>query len=447
MNTDLTVRYMIELAMSVPAAALAIMPVYYSRKVKKPFLFGIIAIMLIAVIFGGGMLCAMTGITSNTVMFPSMIVLFLAYNFCFDLSVPKKLFCFANAAMICAFSTTYTTFLTAPLELDNPDKVYTAASGLICLGISIVFGAVFTRTLIVKFPELLETDSLDSAWKMLAIPPVVTTAAIVWMNPVSAENVMTGRLRMICLVILLSIPAVAWFLYHILWWIAKKMTETARLQQGYDLLQMEEKQYRKTRQCVQDTSAIRHDFRQHILYINELLEQGQTDKLKDYLSPIVETANRTHRVICKNQAVDVIANHYDEIASSKNIAISWSIDLNEKLPIDEADMCAVMGNLVENAIQAVEQLEGDNRVVNVRIGLLPPKTLVISIYNAYKGRIILDKNGLPITKKKNHGIGLRLVRNIVERYGGSMEIETHNQLWSVSILMYEPDEKGQVTNT
>ena len=95
MNTDLTVRYMIELAMSVPAAALAIMPVYYSRKVKKPFLFGIIAIMLIAVIFGGGMLCAMTGITSNTVMFPSMIVLFLAYNFCFDLSVLKKLFCFA----------------------------------------------------------------------------------------------------------------------------------------------------------------------------------------------------------------------------------------------------------------------------------------------------------------------------------------------------------------
>ena len=218
------------------------------------------------------------------------------------------------------------------------------------------------------------------------------------------------------------------------------MTETAHLQQGYDLLQMEEKQYRKTRQYLQDTSAIRHDFRQHILYINELLEQGQTDKLKDYLSPIVETANRTHRVICENQAVDVIANHYDEIASSKNIAISWSIDLNEKLPIDEADMCAVMGNLVENAIQAVEQLEGDNRLVNVRIGLLTPKTLVISIYNAYKGRLILDKNGLPITEKKNHGIGLRSVRNIVERYGGSMEIETHNQLFNVSILMYEPDE-------
>ena len=440
MNLNLAVRYMIELAMVIPAAVLAIMPVYHTRKVKKPFLFGILAVILATVIFAGGVLCAVTDISSNTVIFPSMLLLFLMYNFCFDLSVIKKLFCFTNAAMICAFSTTYTTFLTAPMELDNHDNVYTLGSGLICLGVAAVIGAIFTRTLLVKFPELQTTDSLDSAWKMLVIPLIVTTAVIVWMNPVKAANVMTGRLRMICLVVLLSVPAVTWFLYHIFWWIAKKMTETAQLQQGYDLLQMEEKQYRNTRQYLQETSAIRHDFRQHILYINELLKQGNTEKAKEYLSPIMDKVNRTHRVICKNAAVDAIANHYDEKAKSNNVSVSWVIDLNETLPISEADMCAVMGNLVENAIIAVQQLEGDNRVVNVRIGLLTPETLVISIYNAYKGRITLDKNGLPVTEKKNHGIGLRSVRNIVERYGGSMEIETHNQLFNVSILMYEPDE-------
>ena len=440
MNVNLVVRHMIELAMTVPAAALAILPVYYTRKVKKPFLFGVLAILLIAVIFGGGVLCAMTGIKSNTVLFPSMIAFFIAYNFCFALSVPKKLFCFANAALICAFSTTYTTFLTAPMELDNPYDVYTVKSGLICLGIAVVFGAIFSRTLFVKFPDLLETETLDTAWRVLDIAPIVTTASVVWMNPVSAENVMTGRLRMICLVVLMSIPAVAWFLYHIFWWLAKKMTETAQLQHGYDLLQMEERQYRRTRRYLQETSEIRHDFRQHIVYISELLEQGQIEKAKKYLSPIMETVNRTHRIICNNQAVDAIANHYDDIARSRNVVVSWSFDLTDKLPIDEADMCAVMGNLVENAIQAAEQLEGDNRLVNVRIGLLPPKTLVISIYNAYKGRLILDKNGLPITEKKNHGIGLRSVKNIVERYGGTMEIETHNGIFNVSILMYEPDE-------
>lgn len=440
MNMNLAVRYMIELAMTILAAVLAIMPVYYTRKVKKPFLFGVLAVTLAAVVFGGGMLCAVTGVSSNTVIFPSMILLFLVYNFCFDLSVTKKLFCFANAALICAFSTTYTTFLTAPMELENNDNVYTARSGLICLGAALVIGAAFARTLLVKFPELQTTDTLDSMWKTIDILPILTTAALVWMNPVNAANVMTGRLRMICLVVLLSVPAVALFLYHIFWWVAKRMTETAQLQHSYDLLQMEEKQYRNTLQYLQETSTIRHDFRQHILYINELLEQGKTDKLKEYLSPIIDKANLTHRVICKNPAVDAIANHYDEIARSKNVTVRFAFDLDETLPISEADMCAVMGNLVENAIRAAEQLEEERRSVSVSIGLIKPKTLVICIENAYKGQLTLDKNSLPIAKKKNHGIGLRSVRNTVERYGGSMEIETHNQIFKVSILMYGLDE-------
>ena len=97
------------------------------------------------------------------------------------------------------------------------------------------------------------------------------------------------------------------------------------------------------------------------------------------------------------------------------------------------------GNLVENAIRAASKLDGDNRLVSVRIGLMNPKALVISIYNAYRGRIELDKNDLPITNKEGHGIGLRSVQNIVKRYKGSMVIETHNGIFNVSILMYRPE--------
>ena len=81
---------MIELAMTVPAAVIAIMPVYYSRKVKKPFLFGVLAIMLTAVIVGGGILCAMMGITSNAFVFPAMIAFFIAYNFWQHRTVAKQ---------------------------------------------------------------------------------------------------------------------------------------------------------------------------------------------------------------------------------------------------------------------------------------------------------------------------------------------------------------------
>lgn len=439
MNRSLTLRYFIELCMILPAAAISILPVYYSRKVRKSLLFGLLGIMLTAVIAGGSVICAMFGISSNTVAFLSMIVFFLAYHFCFDLSLPKKIFCFANATMLCGFATTYTTFLTAPAEIVNSDDVYKVSSGVICLVTALLVCLIFARTLIVKFHDLLETESLDSAWKVLMLAPIITALAVIWMKPVSAENVMTGRLRPICLVVLLAIPAVALFLYHIFWWLSKKMIETAQLHQSYDLLQMEEKQYQKTLRYLHETSNARHDFRQHIHVIEEYLQAAEYDKLKEYIAPISESVNRSHNVICKNQALDAIANHYDEAAKSQEVTIYWNIKVGETLPIKESDMCAVMGNLIENAVKAATSLTGDDRLVNVRVGILQEETLVIAIDNPYRGTLTLDKNGFPITDKPNHGIGLRSVRNIVDRYKGSMEIETHNGIFNVSILMYKPE--------
>ena len=164
------------------------------------------------------------------------------------------------------------------------------------------------------------------------------------------------------------------------------------------------------------------------------------NKLEEYIAPIAEIVDRTRNVLSDKRAVDAIANHYDEVAKSKGILISRKIQLPETLIIKESDMCAVMGNLIENAIQGTDALTGDDRLVNARIGILHEETLVIYIENPYRGTLTLDKDGLPISSKPDHGIGLKSVKNIVESYNGSMEIETHNQFFKVSILMYKPDD-------
>ncbi|SFD13100.1 sensor histidine kinase [Ruminococcus albus] len=439
MNISLVLRYFTEFAMVFPAAAMAIIPVYRCRRVSKTFLFGALAIVLTVYTVGGTVLCSMMKISSNNMLFASMAALFIVYNFCFELPFFQKLVSFANSVFLCGFCTTYNTFLTAPLELKNNDNVYTELSGLICLGITVLIGLIFSRTLIKKFPEMFETEELDQVWKVLSITQLLSACMIIWVNPISAENVMTGRLRKISLVVFLTVPIVTFFLYHILWWLSKKLTERAELQRSLDLFKMEENQYRKTRQYLQESSQLRHDFRQHILLINEYLKKGQTDKLTKYIAPLVEHISQRHNTICQNQAVDAIANHYDEAARSQEVNVNWSIDLGEDLPVKESDMCAVMGNLVENAIRAASELEDNKRLVNVRIGLLNPKTMVISIYNAYCGKIELDKNALPITNKEGHGIGLHSVQNIVKRYKGSMVIDTKNGIFNVSILMYQPE--------
>lgn len=441
MNPDIIIRYAIELAMIVPAAAYAIMPVYHARRVKKPLLFGLLAVSLGLFIAGGAVVCSIFMLPSNAVLFPCMVLFYIAYYLCFDYSHAKKIFCFANSVMICGFASTYSTFLTAPMELDNDQTVLYRSTALIRLGVSVLIGAMYTRALLVKFPELFENETLDSTWKVLMAAPITAAAAMIWINPQSASNVMTGRLRPICLVVLLSLPFTSLFLYHILWWLARKMTDTADLRQRYDLLKMEEKQFIKTQQYLRETSELRHDFRQHLLIIEDMLNRNEIENLKKYIAPIVRTANNPNRTLCANRIVDAIARHYDEIAKESGVAITWSLDLPEKLGFRESDMCAVLGNLLENAINAASKLEGDDRLVNIKVGMLSNETLVISIFNPYRGGIMLDKNGLPVTTKADHGIGLRSVASIVDRYNGSMEIETHEHIFNVSILMYRPTEE------
>ena len=439
MNTNLFLRYVIELAMIIPAAAIAVMPAYHACRVRKKVMFVMLTAVSLAVIIGGAALCTAFNISSNTVLFPSMIVMFGMYCHFFNLSLTKKAFCFANAVFLCGFSTTYNTFLTAPLELSHHQGVYTVRSGLICLGIALLVTGIFTKTLLVKFPELLETESIDPMWRVLMLAPILSAAAMIWMNPISAENVMTGRLRMICIVILLAIPLVALFLYHIFWWLSKKLTETAQLQQSYDLLKMEEKQFAVTQQYLQEASELRHDFRHHLHVILDYAEKGQTEEQIAYIRPLAEVVDKPVKFICKNQPLNAICSHYSYKAKEQGITILWGIDLGEKSPISETELCAVIGNLLDNAIKAVSGLSEFERVVDLRVGMFSKTALVISIKNPFDGAVPMNKDGLPVTEKKNHGIGLRSVSNIVKRHDGNMVIQTANRCFDVSIVMYAPD--------
>ena len=141
----------------------------------------------------------------------------------------------------------------------------------------------------------------------------------------------------------------------------------------------------------------------------------------------------------KNIPLNAICSHYYYKAHEYGIRILWGIDLEEQIPINETELCSVIGNLLDNSIHAVCKLKEEERLIDLRIGMVSSEALAISIKNRYEGIIIMDKNNLPVTDKINHGIGLRSVSNTVERYSGSMVIQTKDGVFDVSIVMYSPD--------
>ena len=354
-----------------------------------------------------------------------------------SLSFSRKIFCLLNAGMLCELCSMYTRFIVAPYEITGHTFTdSTAIPALAFLGMSAVVGAVFFRTLTVKLPVLMNEERIAGVWRYMFLFPLVMSIVIHWMTPISPRVVMTGRVRPIALALVTFVMASAFMFYHIFWWTTTRLTESARLQQKNTFLQMEAKRYNEMKSYVNYARELRHNFRQHILVITSLADSGQLPELREYLSQFADMNTKTYKLFCANHAVDAVASHYDRVAGTQDTAINWRLDLPAELAVSEADYCAIFGNLIENALTAVKSIPPKARKINVISSMLSQYMTGISIDNPFTGKITFGKNGLPVSPKAGHGIGLASVKNTVNRYGGSMNITAEGHVFSVDIILY-----------
>ena len=443
MNFTLFLRCWLEFAILIPCAVMALLPVRRELRFSAVRVFALSAAAVLAFSLAGAALCVSRHWKTNTVMIPLLPVLFCLYSCAVQLRLAKKLFCFFNAVMLGCFCTMYLHFIVAPLEINNPDLYFSVPSSVICLSLSIAVGAVFFHALNREIPDLLNVESLENIWNQLFLLPLLFALFIYWITPVSFQVVMTGRVRVISLVLTGLVPLMALAVYHFSWRIAKQLTKSAFLTQENTLLRMESKRYDELRAYMDANRAMRHDFRQHLLVISQYARQGQLKELQSYLQPLVDQAGQSPMRLCANPAVDALASHYSRLALKQNAQVIWRLDLPESLPLPDNDYCAMLGNLVENALNAMTALPEGERKAQVISRMLSDTMLGLTVDNPYRGTIPLGKNGLPKAKLTHHGVGLESVANTVNRYHGTLNIKTENQVFSVEILLYcQSDEAG-----
>ncbi|MBQ2617498.1 MAG: sensor histidine kinase [Synergistaceae bacterium] len=437
MSLDITLRYLLEISLFVPAMIFAVIPVTEYLRVKPAFALIPSALVMAVMIFAGAYFGVYNKIRVRIIAVPIAIIVFAIYMIIIDTEAGKKLFCFSNALMLCAMCPMYTILINAPRELLNFSGVFTYSSGFISLAVSAILGVIFCRTLTVKIPILLKEDSIRDVWRYMFLVPLGMSALIYWMIPLSPVVVMTGRVRPINMLFITIIGGGILFLYHLFWWTTSRLTENAKLQQENGLLNMEHKRYSELRKYMDETRALRHDFRQHIFVMSELSDNERITELKAYISQLAEKASRkSPSSFCANMAVDAVASHYDRLAETEGAKISWSLEIPHTLPMNEPEYCAILGNLIENALNAVKPLPPEERRVKVISSMLSDAMLGLSVDNNYSGSISFGKNGLPVSNQRGHGTGLLSVMNTVNHYGGTMDIRTEGNIFSVNIIMY-----------
>lgn len=187
----------------------------------------------------------------------------------------------------------------------------------------------------------------------------------------------------------------------------------------------------------EDLRQFRHDIKNRMIVIQQMINKNEQERVLEYTKQIESKLEQTAAYsMTGNIAIDSIINYKLTQAKERKVDVDVEIVLPENIAVKEDDIIVILGNILDNAIEAVELLEKD-KFINLTVGY-EKGVMFIHIKNSYDSLVNVS-GGKLLTRKKEknmHGIGLQSVNNVIEKYNGLMELEYSDSEFSVDILLY-----------
>lgn len=180
----------------------------------------------------------------------------------------------------------------------------------------------------------------------------------------------------------------------------------------------------------------RHDYHNHMQKIRAHLALGEISEANDYIDQMEhELSAIDFKYKTGNHAIDAILNSKLTLAEKNGLKIKCDVELPEQLSIRSIDLCVLLGNLIDNAIEACEKLEKEEeRFLRIYMCIMKQQ-FYVSVSNATNEVIRrLDKEYIT-HKRGNHGHGLRRIDVIVEKYNGYINRQNEPGVFATEIML------------
>ena len=194
--------------------------------------------------------------------------------------------------------------------------------------------------------------------------------------------------------------------------------------------------YREVENMYRQIRGWRHDYRNHIQVMKALAANGDLDGLKAYLDELDTDLNTVDTVIKTGNAMaDAILNSKISLARSRNIPVQADARIPVQLRMSELDLCVILGNLFDNAIEASLALPEGQRMIRVYMDMKGTQ-LYISFTNFTASRKQARVGRLfPTTKGEGHGFGLVRIDQIIDRLDGYLSRNSEDGAFTTEILI------------
>ncbi len=196
------------------------------------------------------------------------------------------------------------------------------------------------------------------------------------------------------------------------------------------------KQRDEVQNIYQTMRAWRHDYHNHMQSIKAMLEMGKKAELSEYLDNLEKDLDSIDIAIrTGNVGLDAILSSKVSIARKNNIEVNCTAKVPQDLKISDVHFCAIVGNLMDNAIEACEKIPAAcPRFIRIYIGLFKSQ-LYISVSNSTKEKKRRRLGELVTSKLGEHGFGLRRIDKLAEKYDGYVNRKNEPGIFATEVML------------
>lgn len=199
-----------------------------------------------------------------------------------------------------------------------------------------------------------------------------------------------------------------------------------------------ESQLNLIKESTLEIRKIKHDFANHLTAITALIAADNREDALNYTDKIIQLlGSKTPWSKTGNITIDSIINYKLKDVEEKNIKVQCNIWCPEDISIDPFDITVIIGNLLDNAIEALDKVNEDNRVLDI-ILKYDRGRFFLKLENTFDGTILKCSN-TPETRKSdhlNHGIGLENVKSAISKYQGNLDISITADKFTAKVMLF-----------
>lgn len=218
----------------------------------------------------------------------------------------------------------------------------------------------------------------------------------------------------------------------------KKLLQNFRLSTELSLLEQEEhslNQYvEEARARYEETKSFRHDIKNHITVVRELLQSGKSEQALNYIVNMGDIAEKlSFPCTTNNPVVDIVLGNKLGIAKSMEIDVCCLLSLPYPCFVRDIDFGIILSNALDNAIHACKKMDsGTKKYIRVT-GYLQGDFILLEIENSFQGKGTFKK-----------GTGLSNINTVVQKYHGAMSIKTQDTSFILSVLLIIPQQSERI---